>query len=280
MKIGQRIKKILPFITKKPLKKLSLCPSNSALVCCINNDFILKVPLTDDCRKNVEKEIKISHILNQHDLSVKTPDWQQIDLPTDLAPDTYNSPICAISPVLPGTSPTHIDTPELARDLGLFLSHLHNIPISTFEPLQSSVENMFNLELRMLDILGYDINKTTRQHLKDTVFSPINTLFHHLIQPVLCHHDLHMGNFFTNHYGRLSAVLDFGCARIANRTCDLKLISSYQSPKIQKILLDTYQQNIGKEIDFNTINTQETHLLLKMKTALAVAMKDFQNQRS
>ncbi|MBR4927371.1 MAG: aminoglycoside phosphotransferase family protein [Alphaproteobacteria bacterium] len=280
MKISQRIKKIVPFITKSSIKSLSLCPSNSALVCRINDDFILKVPLDEDCRKNLEKEIEISHVLNQHNLPVKTPDWQKIDLPTDLTAAPYNPPICAISPVLSGISPTHVDTPELALDLGLFLSHLHRLPIGLFPPMLSSIENMFNLELRMLNILGYKISQGTKKHLKNTVFSSINTLFHHLIQPVLCHHDLHTGNLLINRDGRLCGVLDFGCARIANRSCDLKLITPYQSDSTKKILLDTYKQNIGKQIDFNTANTQETQLILKMKTDLAIALKEFQNQRT
>ena len=280
MKIEQRIKKILPFVTKKSIDDILLHPSNRALVCRINNDFIIKIPLNAESGADIEKEIKIASILKQHDLSTATPNWERIDLPIDLEQNKYNPPFCAVSAVLKGNTPTVIDTPKLAQDLGQFLSGLHNIKTNLFEPILSSIEHMFNLELRMFDLLGYRINSTTKEYLKNTVFSPTNEVFQNSIQPVLCHHDLHLGNLLVDKNGRLSGVLDFGCARIANRSCDLKLISSYQSSKVQKIFLDTYKQNTNKEIDLNTANTQENNLLLKMKTNLAIALQQCQNQHS
>ncbi len=280
MKIMHRIQKILPFVTKKKTTNILLHPSNSALVCRIDNSVIIKIPLDNECCKNIQKEIKIARILHQHDLPTKTPKWERIDLPTDLLPNNYNPPFCAISPVLNGSMPTVLDTPELAQELGLFLSYLHRINPHRFEPILSSVENMFNLELRMFDLLGYELTPSLQKHLKNTVFSPINTLFHQLIQPVLCHHDLHLGNLLVDADGHLSGVLDFGCARIANRSCDLKLISSYQSAKIRKIFLDTYKQNIGMDIDLDTRNNKENQLFLKMKTEMTAVLQHFQNQRT
>ena len=150
---------------------------------------------------------------------------------------------------LEGENAAHVhiaDLPQLAADLGQFLSVLHTLedeggpapgPDNFFRggPLK-----VYDAETRQaLAQLRGEVNNTAAEQVWKAALSATWTA-----PPVWFHGDVSAGNLLTQR-GRLSAVIDFGCAGVGDPACDLTIAWTLFSGKSR----DTFKASLPADAD-------------------------------
>ncbi|MBR5130910.1 MAG: hypothetical protein IKV03_06820, partial [Alphaproteobacteria bacterium] len=116
-----------------------------------NNTHIVKIPFTPQTVKSLQQEIKISKILQKHQLPAQTVAWQQINLSST---PSLNIPFCAVSQRIEGYHPSSLEDPLLQSDLGRFFAKLHKISASEFQDVSTYMDTLFQHTIRTWEQLN------------------------------------------------------------------------------------------------------------------------------
>lgn len=200
------------------IKTMNRCSGNNGTTMEINHEWIIKLPRSCAEAKSIQSEIEIAKVLADADLPV--PVSQPVARPYVLEKD--GKTICGLAGVMPrldGWTPNELKG-KLMEQSAEFLVALHAVPVQADGPIKSD----WNLEVQ--SILENAKRKgvtdpSFKQHLQSTVFTPFYKKYTQLFHPVLCHRDFHTNNILVDLNGNLSAVLDFGNAKITYRSDEL-----------------------------------------------------------
>ena len=198
--------------------------------------MVVRVGRSEEASRGYALEQQVLSFLRQ-ELGAQVPDFQGYMPPGPLFPHgmlAYRT--------LPGITPSPSETnpPQLAADLGAFLSNLHSLPVeetSSFGvPVIDSISRVLAAQPAVMPILAKllgaaeleIVEKWWRQFEQDTNLG-VGSFS-------VCHHDLWQENLLMNSDGRLSGVLDWAHTEISDRAHDFAAINHFGSQFTENVI--------------------------------------------
>jgi len=131
----------------------------------------------------------------------------------------------------------------ILKDLSVFLSQLHAIPLNT---LQDEIKESLSDFLDNLAIVHKgDYNFAYHTPLREMEKEPLNL--------AIVHGDFHPGNVLIND-GRVSGIIDFAFASISDKHADLGRFFGRSNPLLAGALIESYQNQTKTTCDLKKIH--------------------------
>lgn len=262
-KINSVINRIVPYKKNCAVRNLSgFCGSTFG----VDNDWIIKFPRTPFEFDLMRAECRVAKLLADADLPVEVSKPVIETLPLDSGNGGPYEICYEIMPKIRGFRPKEC-TPGLAREIGEFLGALHNVKVQADDPILQSDWNT-----KVWGVLnGHCRDASLRQRLYHSAAHPFYQEYMNAARPALCHLDIHLGNLLVDKRGHLSAVIDFGGARITDHSFDKPCSSTISHMEVLKEAYQTARRGVIPLEDESGLIAGRK-VLSKMETAVKQAI--------
>lgn len=202
---------------------------------------VIRIGKQPEAAADYAREWRLLPALRPH-LSVAIPEPQWYTAPTDAFPHGALG-----YPRLPGRTPAEVDV-GLARDLAQFLVELHDLPLALGAraglPTIDARQRLLQARPVVQPVLRERLTPPEANRLEQWWDQLVADPQMRVPALTVCHHDLWRDNLLTNEEGRLTAVLDFAHAEIADPAQDFAAPHEFGDAFAVDVL-QTYRRNRG-----------------------------------
>jgi len=218
----EKIQSAFPDLVITSLRKVEEGLVNDVII--VNESRVFRFPKTDWAREDLAQEVKLLQLIHQH-VAIRLPEFDRIA-------DGMVS-----YEMIPGRALLQLDIQEmnpdhqnnLARDLGIFLTQLHNIPLPAGQrPSVAQKDRAYWLKLyEDCKALAYPFMWSDNRDWVERHFAPVveGYLEVEAYTPVLINGDISPNHvLFDRTQGTISGIIDFGTAGAGDPATDIGLL--------------------------------------------------------